>query len=92
MLHNEQKTTRVLRSEILNAKDVLLNNELVLKAKNMLKELVNFTDEDKVFLEGGDLNDLIEGDKNRRQKFEYAKDSKTEHRKAKEAKLRCQSN
>ena len=92
MLHNEQKTTRVLRSEILNAKDVLLNNELVLKAKNMLKELVNFTDEDKVFLEGGDLNDLIEGDKNRRQKFEYAKDSKAEHRKTKEAKLRCQSN
>jgi hypothetical protein len=92
MLHNEQKTTRILRSEILKAKDVLLNNDLIFKAKSMLKDLVNFTEEDKVFLEGGDLHDMLEREDAHRQTFEYAKNLKDKHKKAKEARSRCQSN
>lgn len=58
MLHKEQKHNRRLKSEILKAKDVLMNQDLISKAQNAFKGLIDFDDEDKVFLENGELRDL----------------------------------
>jgi len=59
MLHNEQKITRVLRSEVLKAKDVLMSNDMVFKARNVFKTLVDLSEDERVFLEGGSLHDML---------------------------------
>ena len=75
LLHQEQARTRKLRSEILKAKDVLMSNDLAFKARDVFKTLVDLTDEDKMFLEGGQLNDLLEKERLNRQTFEFARES-----------------
>ena len=67
--------TRRLRSEIVKAKDVLMSNDMALKARNVFKTLVDLTDEEKVFLENGQINELLEKERLHRQTFEYVRES-----------------
>ena len=62
MLDNEQRINRRLRSEVIKAKDVLMSNELSMKAKNVFKTLVDLNDDEKVFLEDGSLHELFRKD------------------------------
>ena len=75
LLHQEQSMTRRLRSEIVKAKDVLMSNDMALKARNVFKTLVDLTDEEKVFLENGQINELLEKERLHRQTFEYVRES-----------------
>ena len=60
MLHREQKLNRHLRAEVVKAKDVLMSDELTMKARNIFKKLVDLTEEDKVLLEDGDLHEILD--------------------------------
>lgn len=46
LLIREQKTTRRLRSEVMKAKDVLMSNDMVFKARNVFKNIVDLNKED----------------------------------------------
>ena len=54
---------------------MLMSNDLAFKARDVFKTLVDLTDEDKMFLEGGQLNDLLEKERLNRQTFEFARES-----------------
>lgn len=59
LLDNEQAVNRRLRSEVIKAKDVLMTNELSLKAKDCFKKLVDLNNDEKVLLDDGSLHDLF---------------------------------
>ena len=75
LLDNEQAVNRRLRSEVIKAKDVLMTNELSLKAKDCFKKLVDLNNDEKVLLDDGSLHDLFQRDNDARQTFEYVKQS-----------------
>ena len=75
LLDNEQAVNRRLRSEVTKAKDVLMTNELSLKAKDCFKKLVDLNNDEKVLLDDGSLHDLFQRDNDARQTFEYIKQS-----------------
>ena len=64
-----------MRSEIIKAKDVLMSNDMVLKARDVFKTLVDLTDEDKLFLENGKIEELLDKEKLNRQTFEFVRES-----------------
>ena len=88
MLHRETKISRQLRSEVVKAKDVLMSDELTIKARNTFKKLVDLTEEDKVLLEDGSIHELLEREMQHRQTFEFAKDGVVQTRKQDKANKR----
>lgn len=54
---------------------MLMSNDLAFKARDVFKTLVDLTDEDKMFLEGGQLHDLLEKERKNRQTFEFVRES-----------------
>ena len=58
-----------------------MSNELQAKARNAFRELVELNDEEKMFLDDGQLVEIFEREKERRQTFEYVKNiSNVEHK------------
>ena len=48
---------------------------MVLKARDVFKTLVDLTDEDKLFLENGKIEELLDKEKQNRQTFEFVRES-----------------
>lgn len=93
LLDNEQRANRRLKSEVIKAKDVLMSNELSMKAQNVFKQMVDLKDDEKVFLEDGSLRDLFQRDNEARQTFEYEKhNTLIEEKKKQETRKRYRSN
>ena len=64
-----------MKSEIVKAKDVLMSEDLAQKARDIFKTLVDLTDEEKMFLENGKINELLDKEKLQRQTFEFVRES-----------------
>ena len=52
-----------------------MSNDMVLKARDVFKTLVDLTDEDKLFLENGKIEELLDKEKLNRQTFEFVRES-----------------
>ena len=52
-----------------------MSEDLTQKARDIFKTLVDLTNEEKMFLENGKINELLDKEKLQRQTFEFVRES-----------------
>lgn len=60
LIKTEQDLTKRLKGEIVRAKDVLMSTEMSIRAHQVFKQLVVLSDEERIFLDDGSIQDLLE--------------------------------
>ena len=70
-----------------------MSNDMVFKARDVFKTLVDLTDEEKMFLEGGNIHELLEKEKLHRQTYEFVRESdEQKYREQNQTRKRYKSN